>query len=345
MKIALDAMGGDFAPKNPVEGAVAALRDFPDISIVFVGDEPAVRAELVRHDTAGFDSRISFHHTTQVVDMKDSGLDSVRKKKDSSVSRAVDLVKSGAADAIVSAGHTGALVAAATIKLRTLPGIDRAGLAVLIPCDGGVFLLIDGGANLDPSPDHIVGFAVMGSIYYREILGCPAPRVGLLNIGTEASKGTEFAQECHRLLTSAPVQFAGNVEGHGIFRKPVEVVVCDGFVGNIVLKAIEGLAKSFFSWLKDELKSSPVRLLGAMLSKGAFVSIKNRTSTDEYGGTPLLGVNGICIKAHGNSSTRALRNAIRVARAAVEQRINERIIEAIQSSNHEKTSAAQTASA
>ncbi len=344
MKIALDAMGGDFAPANPIEGAVAALRDYPDVSIVFVGDEEIVRAELTRHNTEGLTDRISFHHASQVVDMSDSGLDSVRRKKDSSVSRAVDLVKNGAADAIVSAGHTGALVAAATIKLRTLPGIDRAGLAVLIPSDGGAFLLIDGGANLDPSPEHIVGFAVMGSIYYREILGCPEPKVGLFNIGSEASKGTEFAKACHALLSSAPIRFAGNVEGHGIFRRPVEVVVCDGFVGNIVLKTIEGLAKSFFSWLKEELKKSPVRILGALLCKGAFLSIKNRTSTDEYGGTPLLGVNGICIKAHGNSSPRALRNAIRVARAAVEQKVNQRIVEAIQS-HHEKIPEDQTATA
>ena len=341
MKIALDAMGGDFAPGNPVEGAVAALRDYSDISVIFVGDEKKVRTELLRHDTEGLTERISVHHASQVVDMSDSGLDSVRKKKDSSVSRAVDLVKNGEADAIVSAGHTGALVAAATIKLRTLPGIDRAGLAVLIPADGGVFLLIDGGANIDPAPDHIVGFAVMGSIYYKELLGCAEPKVGLLNIGTEASKGTEFSKTCHALLSAAPINFSGNVEGHGIFRRPVEVVVCDGFVGNIVLKTIEGLAKSFFAWFRQELKKNPIRLLGALLCRGAFRSIKNRTSTDEYGGTPLLGVNGICIKAHGNSSARALRNAIRVARAAVEQKVNDRIVEAIQS-HHEKVSKGQT---
>ncbi|MFA7345216.1 MAG: phosphate acyltransferase PlsX [Terrimicrobiaceae bacterium] len=344
MKIALDAMGGDFAPGNPVEGAVAALRDYSDVSILFVGDEKRIRDELSRHDTGGLTERISVRHASQVVGMGDSGLDSVRKKKDSSVSRAVDLVKSGEADAVVSAGHTGALVAAATIKLRTLPGIDRAGLAVLIPSDGGVFLLIDGGANLDPAPEHIVGFAVMGSIYYRELLGCPEPKVGLLNIGTEASKGTEFARACHAQLSAAPVRFSGNVEGHGIFRKPVEVVVCDGFVGNIVLKTIEGLAQTFFSWFRDDLKKNPVRLLGALLCRGAFRSIKDRTSTDEYGGTPLLGVNGICIKAHGNSSARALRNAIRVARAAVGQKVNQRIVEAIQK-HHEKVPDGETAPA
>jgi len=338
MKIALDAMGGDYAPQNPVEGAVQALRDFPDVEVIFVGDEAKIRAELAKHSTADIQSRYSFHHASQVVDMTDSGLDSIRRKKDSSVSRAVDLVKTGEADAVVSAGHTGALVAASTIKLRTLPGIDRAALGVLIPADGGVFLLIDGGANIDPTPQHIVGFAVMGSVYYKAILGKPEARVGLLNIGTEPGKGTDFCLECYKVLSEAPIQFAGNVEGHGIFKKPVEVVVCDGFTGNIFLKTVEGLAKSMVSWIKDEISKNPIRMLGALLSKGAFQAVKKRTSTDEYGGTPLLGVNGICIKAHGNSSSLALRNAIRAARRAVELQINSRIVEAMKPLHEKLTS-------
>ena len=342
MKIALDAMGGDHAPQNPVAGAVQALRDFPDVEIVFVGDEQKVRAELSKHSTADIQSRYSFHHASQVVDMTDNGLDSVRRKKDSSVSRAVDLMKNGAVDAVVSAGHTGALVAASTIKLRTLPGIDRAALGVLIPADGGVFLLIDGGANIDPTPRHIVGFAVMGSVYYKAIVGTSEARVGLLNIGTEPGKGTDFCRECYEMLGEAPITFAGNVEGHGIFKKPVEVVVCDGFTGNIFLKTVEGLAKSMVSWIKDEIHKSPIRMLGALLSKGAFQAVKKRTSTDEYGGTPLLGVNGICIKAHGNSSALALRNAIRAARRAVELQINTRIVEAMKPL-HEKLSSRNTA--
>jgi glycerol-3-phosphate acyltransferase PlsX len=341
MKIALDAMGGDHAPQNPIAGAVQALRDFPDVEIIFVGDEEKIRSELAKHSTADIQSRYALHHASQVVDMTDSGLDSVRRKKDSSVSRAVDLVKNGEADAVVSAGHTGALVAASTIKLRTLPGIDRAALGVLIPADGGVFLLIDGGANIDPSPQHIVGFAVMGSVYYKAIVGTAKARVGLLNIGTEPTKGTDFCRECYELLATAPIQFAGNVEGHGIFKKPVEVVVCDGFTGNIFLKTVEGLAKSMVSWIKDEITKNPIRMIGALLSKGAFQAVKKRTSTDEYGGTPLLGVNGICIKAHGNSSALALRNAIRAARRAVELQINPRIVEAMKPL-HEKLSSRHT---
>ena len=344
MKIALDAMGGDFSPRNPVAGAVQALHDFPDIHIIFVGDEQKIRAELRAHDTKRITSRLSFLAASQVVDMCDSGIDSVRRKKDSSVSRAVDLVKNGEADAVVSAGHTGALVAAATIKLRTLPGIDRAGLGVLIPAEGGVFLLIDGGANIDPTPEHIVAFAVMGSVYYQAIIDCPEVRVGLMNIGTEPGKGTDFCRQCYDLLKAAPIRFSGNIEGHGIFKRPVEVVVCDGFTGNIFLKTVEGLAKSMMSWLKDELVKSPTRKAGAFLCKGAFTSIKNRTSTDEYGGTPLLGVNGICIKAHGNSSPLALRNAIRVARSAVALGINTRIVEAMKP-YHENTSSRNSATA
>lgn len=335
MRLALDAMGGDFAPAHPVAGALMALRAYPDFSVVLVGDETVVRAEVAKHDTSGLDDRITYFHASQVVDMKDSGIDSVRRKKDSSISRAIDLMKADGVDAVVSAGHTGALVAAATIKLRTLPGIQRPGLAVIIPADPRGFLLIDAGANIDPAPEQIVGYAVMGSVYVREILGYQDPRVGLLSIGTEAGKGNEFTKECYGLLSEAPINFAGNIEGHGLFKNPVEVVVCDGFVGNILLKTVEGLAKSIFSWLKREIKASPIRMLGAWLSRGAFKSIKDQTSTDEYGGSPLLGVNGICIKAHGNSSPLALKNAIRVAREFVSQKVNTRIVEAMEQ-HHEK---------
>jgi phosphate acyltransferase len=329
MRIALDAMGGDFAPAHPVAGVIQALREYGDFSAILVGDEEKVRAEV---------ARLTYHHASQVVDMKDSGLDSVRRKKDSSISRAVDLVKQDKADAVVSAGHTGALVAAATIKLRTLPGIHRSGLAVVIPTPTRQFLLLDGGANIDAAPEHVVGYAIMGSIYAREILGRANPRVGLMSIGTEAGKGNEFTRECYDLLEKAPISFAGNTEGHALFKEPLDVVVCDGFIGNIVLKTIEGLAGAMGTWLKGELKKSPVRMLGAWLAKGAFLSIKKQTSTDEYGGSPLLGVNGVCIKAHGNASPMAIKNAIRVAREFIAQKVNARIVEAIPQ-NHEKVAA------
>lgn len=335
MRIALDAMGGDFAPAHPVEGVVRALREYKDFSVILVGDEEKVRAEVSRHDTSGLEDRLTYFHASQVVDMKDSGLDSVRRKKDSSISRAVDLVKQGEADAVVSAGHTGALVAAATIKLRTLPGIHRSGLAVVMPTPTREFLLLDAGANIDAAPEHVVGYAIMGSIYAREILGRTNPTVGLMSIGTEAGKGNEFTRECYTLLEKAPINFVGNTEGHALFKAPLDVVVCDGFIGNIVLKTIEGLAGAMGTWLKGELKSSPVRMLGAWLARGAFLSIKKQTSTDEHGGSPLLGVNGICIKAHGNSSPTAIKNAIRVAREFIAQKVNERIVEAIPQ-NHEK---------
>lgn len=336
MRIALDAMGGDFAPVNPVAGVLQALREYPDFSAILVGDEQKVRTEMARHDFSGLEDRVSFHHASQVVEMKDSAIDSVRRKKDSSISRAIDLVKAGTADAVVSAGHTGALVAAATIKLRTLPGIHRPGLAVVIPTEKQGFLLIDAGANIDPAPEHVLGYGIMGSIYAREIMGFPNPRVGLMSIGTEASKGTDFTKSCFQLLSKAPINFVGNTEGHALFSEPLEVVVCDGFVGNIVLKTVEGLAKSLFGWLKRELTSSPVRMVGAWISKGAFLSIKKRISADEYGGSPLLGVNGICIKAHGNSSPMAIKNAIRVAREFVTQKINTRIVEATESYHEEQ---------
>ncbi len=335
MKLALDAMGGDFAPANPVEGVILALREYQDFSVTLVGDEAKVRAEVARHDIRGLEGRISYHHASQVVDMVDSGLDSVRRKKDSSVSRAIDLVKQGEADAVVSAGHTGALVAAATIKLRTLPGIHRAGLAVVIPTQTKGFLLLDAGANIDPAPEHIVGYAIMGTIYAREILGRRDPKVGLMSIGTEAGKGNEFTKECYQALSGAKINFSGNVEGHGLFRDPIDVVVCDGFIGNILLKTVEGLAKSLFSWIKGEIMGSPIRMLGAWLSKGAFTSIRKQISTDEYGGSPLLGVNGVCIKAHGNSSPKAIKNAVRVAREFVAQKVNARIVEAITHSHEE----------
>jgi glycerol-3-phosphate acyltransferase PlsX len=233
------------------------------------------------------------------------------------------------AEAVVSAGHTGALVAAAKIKLRMLPGVDRPGIATVMPTETHLFLLIDAGANVDSEPRHLLQFGIMGSVYSREVLGRKNPRVGLMSIGSEASKGNELTREAYKELSRAHLNFIGNVEGHDLFNKPVDVVVCDGFVGNVILKTAESLAGAIFSWLKRELKKDLVRQAGAVLAKDAFRAIRRRTNTEEYGGMPLLGVNGICIKAHGNSSPKAIFNAIRVAREAVAHKINPLIVEEI----------------
>lgn len=329
MKIALDAMGGDYAPAHPVAAALQALTHFPQIErLVLVGDEEAVRRELAVHGAPTSD-RLHIFHASQVIAMTDSAVDAVRKKKDSSLCRAVDLVKEGAVDAVVSAGNTGALVAACTIKLRTLPGVDRAGLACPMPSRTGVWLLLDAGASVDSRAEHLLAYGCMGSIYARHILGIPSPRVGLLSVGTEESKGNELTKEAFTLLQQAPIRFIGNVEGHGLFEGAVDVVVCDGFVGNVTLKTAESLAKTTFKWIKEELQANPLRMAGALLAQGAFQTIKKKTNADEYGGALLLGVNGICVKAHGSSSVHALFNSLRVACESVARQVNPLIIEAL----------------
>jgi glycerol-3-phosphate acyltransferase PlsX len=328
MRIALDAMGGDFAPARPVAAAIRALHAFPHIKeLILVGDESRLRDELKKNHFKA-DKRLRIHHCTQVVEMTDHATEAVRRKKDSSISRAVELVKDGKADAVVSAGHTGALVACATIRLRNLPGVDRAGIATVMPSGKGVWILLDAGASVDAKPEHLVAYAVMGSVFYRQIIKVKEPRVGLLSNGTEEVKGNELTREVLKLLKKTPVvNFVGYVEGHGLYDGNVEVVICDGFVGNIVLKASENLAKSTFKWLKEELERSPFRMAGAWLARNAFRSIKKRTNADEYGGALLLGVDGICIKAHGSASVQAIVNSIRVAAEAVDLQLNPHIVE------------------
>jgi glycerol-3-phosphate acyltransferase PlsX len=329
MKIALDAMGGDHAPASTVGGALEALKRFPDIEIIFVGDKARIEQEMRDQKAWPMDHRCSIHHASQVVGMSDNATDAIRRKKDSSISRAAELLADGGADALVSAGHTGALVAAATIRLRKLPGVERPGIAAIMPTQNHFFLLLDAGANVDSDPGHLLHYGIMGSVYSREVLKVKNPRVGLLNIGSEANKGNELTKEAYKLLSTAPVNFIGNVEGHDLFGNGVDVIVCDGFVGNVTLKTSERLAKAISGWLRTELKQNLVRVVGAVLARDAFSSIRRRTNTEEYGGMPLLGVNGICIKAHGNSTPKAIRNAIRVAREAVAQQVNPHIVKEI----------------
>jgi phosphate acyltransferase len=308
---------------------VMALREYRHIGKLFlVGDRTRLEAELKKHRCS--DSRIEIVHSTQVVDMCDKAADAVRRKKDSSVSRAVDLVKQGAADAIVSAGHTGAAVAAATIKLRTLPGIDRPGIAALIPTETNLFVLIDAGANTNCEPEHLLQYGIMGAVYSRHVLRFENPRVGLMSIGGEDMKGNELTKEVFKMLRRSQLNFRGNIEGHDLFDDPVEVVVCDGFVGNVILKTCESIATAIFKWLKHELMRSAPRKAGAFLARDAFGAIRKKTNYEEYGGMPLLGLNGICIIAHGASTPLAIKNALRVAAESVEHKVNPHIIDEVQ---------------
>jgi glycerol-3-phosphate acyltransferase PlsX len=309
-----------------------ALREYPQIDKLYlVGDTPQVEAELKKHKCN--DRRIEIVHSTQVVEMTDGAVDSVRRKKDSSVSRAVDLVKKGEAAAIVSAGHTGAAVAATTIKLRTLPGIDRPGIAAIMPSETNIFCLIDAGANSDARAEHLMQYAIMGSVYSRHVLGYERPTVGLMSIGDEDVKGSDLTKEVFKMLKRSALNFRGNMEGHDLFGDPVEVVVCDGFVGNVILKTCESVASAIMKWLKHELMRSKVRMAGAYLAQNAFRAIKKKTNYEEYGGMPLLGVNGICIIAHGASTALAIKNALRVAAESIEQQVNPHIVEEVRRYN------------
>ncbi|MGB0582517.1 MAG: phosphate acyltransferase PlsX, partial [Limisphaerales bacterium] len=258
--------------------------------------------------------------------MEDKPVDALRKKKDCSIARAVEAVKEGSADAIISPGNTGGILSAGTIRLRTLPGITRGAIATVMPEPENEFVLLDAGANTECKPFHLAEFAVMGSIYSREILGKPQPRVGILANGTEENKGNELTLEANRILKGLNLNFIGNVEGHDLFHNKVDVVVCDGFVGNIVLKTCESMARGMMGWLKAELTSNPVRTAGAFIAQGAFKTLKHRLNSDSYGGAPLLGLNGVVMKAHASASEVAIMNAVRCATEAIQHNVNQAII-------------------
>jgi glycerol-3-phosphate acyltransferase PlsX len=325
MRIALDAMGGDFAPRNNVEGAVLALKEYPHIEKLFlVGDATSVGAEVKR---IGYqDQRLEIFHASEVVDMHESAAKAIRQKKDSSISRSVDLVKNGSAQAVVSAGHTGAAVAASVLKMRTLKGIERPAVACLLPTEVGVFVLIDAGANPDSSPENLLQFGILGSVFSEQVLGNKCPKVALLSIGEEDVKGNDITKEAFKLLKASSLNFSGNIEGRDLYENPADVVVCDGFTGNVVLKTSESIAYAIFGWLRRELNRGLVRKLGAQLARGAFRDIYKKTNAEEYGGMPLLGVNGVCIIAHGSSSPVAIKNAIRAAAESVKQDLNPHIL-------------------
>lgn len=325
MRIAVDVMGADHGPGVVIDGARNALSVFDAIEkLLLVGDEAQIRAHLTA--TNFNDSRLEVRHASQVLTMDDKPVDALRKKKDCSIARAVEAVKHGKADAVVSPGNTGGILSAGTIRLRTLEGISRGAIATVIPEPENEFVLLDAGANVECKAAHLAEFAVMGSIYAREILGKPTPRVGVLANGTEDSKGNELTLEANRILRRMDLNFIGNVEGHDLFHNRVDVVVCDGFVGNIVLKTCESMARGMFSWLKAELTANPRRKLGAYIAKDAFHSLKKRLDSENYGGAPLLGLNGVVMKAHASATPVAIKNAIRTATEAISHNVNEAIV-------------------
>lgn len=329
MKVALDAMGGDQAPAVNIGGAIDALRYYPKLTHLYlVGDENILKVECAKQGLDLSDPRVSIVHAPEVIGMSEPGAKTVRRKKLSSINVAMEMVKEGKAEAFVSAGNTGGAVASATLKLRTLPGVDRAGIATAIPNEFGLCHILDAGANPEAKPEHLVAYAVMGTAFARNVLGVKNPRVGLMSNGEEDEKGTTFTKETFKLLKQTPgIHFVGNVEGRDLFETELDVVLCDGFVGNIMLKTVEATAKAVSKWLKAEIKGNPLRLCGAVLAQGAFKALKEKSSYETYGGSPLLGVNGVVIIAHGSSTALAVRNAIRVGMETVESRVNSRIQE------------------
>ncbi len=321
--IAVDAMGGDHAPRPEVEGSVLAAREY-GLRVLLVGQPNVVRAELARHSRPT--GLIDIVPASEVITMDDHPAQAFRRKKDSSVHVGARLVQERMADAFVSAGNTGAVMTTAKFIMGTLPSVDRVALAAPFPnAKGGVSVLLDVGANVDSKPEHLLQFGVMGEIYYRVIFGSRKPRVGLLSVGEEEIKGNELTRAVYDRLKALPVHFVGNVEGGDLFSGKVDVIVCDGFVGNIALKICEGLAMEIVKFLRKTYKSSWASQLGYLLSKGAMKGIKQTMDYSEYGGAPLLGVRGVCVIGHGRSNANAMKNAIRVAAGLARARMNERI--------------------
>ena len=328
MRIAVDAMGGDFAPKEIVRGAVDAAKKY-DCEIVLIGDEEQIRAELHGADPAAL--HISIVHASEVIGMNEHPAEAVRSKKDSSVVVATRLVKEGRCDAVFSAGSTGAAVAAAQLILHRIRGVGRPSIATPMPTPDGVTLMLDSGANVDSKPEHLVQSAVMGSLYAQHVFGIEHPRVGLLNIGEEETKGNEQAKETYPMLKAEPnIRFCGNAEGRDVPKGNFDVVICDGFVGNVVLKFAEGLAKTILGLIREEIRGAGLMAkLGALLLMPTLRRLGKRLDVREYGGAPLLGVNGYCVIGHGSSDAKSVASAIGVTVDYVNGRVLDQIRDAL----------------
>jgi glycerol-3-phosphate acyltransferase PlsX len=319
MRIGVDAMGGDYAPVEIVRGAVEAAPALAGNEIVLFGDETQIKRELDRHDN--INGEISVVHTSQVIAMNESPVEAVRQKKDSSISRIAQMAGSGELDAVISAGNTGAFAAASQLRMKLMPGVARAGIAVVIPSFTGPIVLCDAGANITPKPHHLAQYATMASVYSRHVLRIDRPRVALLSIGEEDTKGTSLVRDTHELLRHNDcVEFVGNVEGRDLFRGSCDVVVCDGFTGNITLKMLEGIAEGLFKVIRKEMMLASPEL--AAKFEPVVKRIWANHDYAEYGGAPLLGVDGVCIICHGSSDHVAIRNAVRVATEYLDYDLN-----------------------
>lgn len=326
MRIALDAMGGDLAPEMPVAGAIEAITEY-DVEVILVGDRERLK-ECLKNNRYPH-HKISVFHASQVVQMDESPVVAMRKKIDSSIRKAVELVKKKEADACVSAGHSGVMMATSFLLLGKLPNVDRPAIATVMPSLTGFFVLLDAGANVDCKPKNLLQFSYMGNAYFSAIFGEPSPKIALLSIGEEDTKGNEQTLEAFKLLKNTNLNFIGNIEGKDVFTSAADVVVCDGFVGNIVLKVSEGIVETMMKMLKREIAGISTGKIGYLMIKPALRQFKKRTDYSEYGGAPLLGINGISIVCHGRSTARALKNAIRVAIEMSRQKVHEKIADSL----------------
>ena len=334
MKIALDAMGGDNAPRETVLGAILALKEIKDLEIILVGNREKIQAELDTNAYAG--NNIEIRETYDIIGMDEDPVQAIRKKPKASMNVALDLVKNGEADASVSAGNTGALITGSQLKLRRIKGVLRPAIATIFPAKGKQIVFMDVGANSDCRPEFINQFAIMGSIYAEELLEVKRPKVGLLNIGTEEGKGNEITRDSYELLKkNKNIDFIGNIESRDMMNGSVDVVVTDGFTGNMVLKTAEGVVKFIFDNLKEEIGKSFMGKMGALLLMPIFKKLKQKMDSSEYGGAIFLGLNGISIKAHGNSDANGFKNAIKVANKFAEDKFIEQLKTAIDRSEEE----------
>jgi glycerol-3-phosphate acyltransferase PlsX len=327
VRIALDAMGGDHAPQEIVKGALLAAAEYP-IEVLLVGQEEVVRKELAAAGAAT-PRNIDVVDAREVVEMDDTAIAPIRRKRNSSIRICANLVSEGRADAFVSAGNTGATWTSARVVMGMIEGVSRPALAAIVPNSKGYTLLLDVGANVDAKPNHLREFAVMGHFYAQMVFGIESPRVGLLSIGEEEGKGNELTKEVFRVLKETGLNFIGNAEGRDVYNGNADVVVCDGFIGNVVLKASEALGEMITRTIREELMRNWRRKIGGLLARSAFDELKARMDYSEYGGAPLLGVKGGCIVCHGRSNAKAIKNALRVARSFAMNRIDEKIQERV----------------